>query len=316
MTLDNILEEIKKAEKIVILTHEHPDGDAIGSSLAMYHALKAFGKNPDVIIPVHSKVFNCLPGVEDIKTDSNIENYDLAISLDCATIKMLNGFVNYFENAKVKVCIDHHSTNTMFGDYNYVNPAAPACAQILLVILEYFGIEMTKEIGTCILTGIITDTGGFRYEGVTSETFEIASSFLEKGINISKIYKDSVSNISREKFEARKLAANRIEFLEDGKIAYTYMTREDMINLNVARSDLEGIVENGRDVEGVEVSVFLYETDKGYKASLRSNSYVNVSDVCLLFNGGGHVRAAGCTLACPLDEAKSKILKEIRRVLK
>ena len=189
MTLDNMLEEIKKAEKIVILTHEHPDGDAIGSSLAMYHALKAFGKNPDVVIPIHSKVFNCLPGVEDIKTESNIENYDLAISLDCATIKMLNGFVNYFENAKVKVCIDHHSTNTMFGDYNYVNPAAPACAQILLVILEYFGIEMTKEIGTCILAGIITDTGGFKYQGVTAETFEFVAWLLNKGVNVSKIYR-------------------------------------------------------------------------------------------------------------------------------
>ena len=185
MTLDNILEEINKAEKIVILTHENPDGDAIGSALAMYHALKAYGKNPDIIVPEHSKTFNCLPGIEELKTKSDIEHYDLAISLDCATMKMLNGFGDYFENAKVKVCIDHHSTNTMFGDYNYVNPDAPACAQILLVILEYFGIEVSKEIGTCILAGIITDTGGFKYEGVSAETFEFASWLLAKGVNVS-----------------------------------------------------------------------------------------------------------------------------------
>ena len=114
MTLDNILEEINKAEKIVILTHENPDGDAIGSGLAMYHALKAYGKKPDIIVPEHSRTFNCLPGIDELKTESDIEHYDLAIALDCAAIKMLNGFVYYFENAKVKVCIDHHSTNTMF----------------------------------------------------------------------------------------------------------------------------------------------------------------------------------------------------------
>lgn len=162
-TLDNILEEINNAESIVILTHENPDGDAIGTGLALYNALKEYGKNPDIIIPEYPRTFSFLPGADEIKKSSDIEKYDLAISVDCATIKMLNGFANYFENAKVKVSIDHHSTNTMFGDLNYVSPDAPACAQILLVVLNYFKIEITKDIGTCILTGIITDTGGFKY---------------------------------------------------------------------------------------------------------------------------------------------------------
>lgn len=315
MTLDNILEEIKKAEKIVILTHEHPDGDAIGSSLAMYHALKAFGKNPDVIIPVHSKVFNCLPGVEDIKTESNIENYDLAISLDCATIKMLNGFANYFENAKVKVCIDHHSTNTMFGDYNYVNPAAPACAQILLVILEYFGIEMTKEIGTCILAGIITDTGGFKYQGVTAETFEFAAWLLNKGVNVSSIYRQVLETKTKPNFELHRIASNRVEFLADGKIAYTYITAEDEAKVGAESGDHEGIVDIGRCVEGVEVSIFIRQTEKGCKISLRSNNYVNVSDACSIFGGGGHARAAGATIQGTIEQAKEKVLSEVIRLL-
>lgn len=315
MTLDNILEEIKKAEKIVILTHEHPDGDAIGSSLAMYHALKAFGKNPDVVIPVHSKVFNCLPGVEDIKTESNIENYDLAISLDCATIKMLNGFVNYFENAKVKVCIDHHSTNTMFGDYNYVNPAAPACAQILLVILEYFGIEMTKEIGTCILAGIITDTGGFKYQGVTAETFEFVAWLLNKGVNVSSIYRQVLEVKTKPNFELHRIANNRVEFFEDGKIAYTYITAEDEAKVGAESGDHEGIVEIGRCVEGVEVSIFIRQTEKGCKISLRSNDYVNVADACSIFGGGGHSRAAGATIQGTIEQAKEKVLSEVIRLL-
>ena len=183
-------------------------------------------------------------------------------------------------------------------------------------MFKYFKFEITQEIATCLITGIITDTGGFKYDGVTSETFEIASEFLDKGVKISKIYKDALCNVSRGEFEVRKLAANRLEFLEDGKITYTYITKEDMAKLNIDQNDLNGIVENGRDVQGVELSIFLYETDKGFKASLRSNNYVNVSDLCILFNGGGHIKAAGCTLPYPLEEAKERILTQAKRFLK
>ena len=145
MTLDNILEEINKAETIVILTHENPDGDAVGSSLALYNALKNYGKNPDVIIPEYSRCFEFLPGSSEIKKESDVEHYDLAISVDTATMKMLNGWGKYFDNAKTSVVIDHHGTNTMYGDYNFVNPDAPACSQILIVLLQYFNIEITKE---------------------------------------------------------------------------------------------------------------------------------------------------------------------------
>ena len=315
MTLDNILEEINKAEKIVILTHENPDGDAIGSSLAMYLALKAYGKNPDIIVPEHSKTFDCLPGIEELKTESDIEHYDLAISLDCATIKMLNGFSKYFEQAKVKVCIDHHSTNTMFGDYNYVNPDAPACAQVLLVILEYFKIELTKEIGTCILAGIITDTGGFKYQGVTAETFEFVAWLLNKGVNVSKLYRQVLEIQTKPNFELHRIANSRIEFLEDGKIAYTYITKEDEEKVHAESGDHEGIVDIGRRVEGVEVSIFIRQTDKGCKLSLRSNNYVNVSEACSIFGGGGHARAAGATIQGTIEQAKEMVVREVIRLL-
>lgn len=314
-TLDNILEEIEKAEKIVILTHENPDGDAMGTSLALYNALKQIGKNPDIIIPDYPRNFKFLPGVGEIKKESDVEKYDLAISVDCATIKMLNGFVSYFENAKVKVSIDHHSTNTMFGDINYVSPDAPACAQILLVVLEYFKIEITHEIGTCILTGIITDTGGFKYPGVTAETFEFIAGLLNKGINVSKIYRKVLQTRTMSNFELGRIAANRLEFFEDGKIAYTYITLEDVKRVNAESGDQEGIVETGRDIEGVEVSVFIRETEKGCKISMRSNEYVNVSDVCLLLGGGGHIRAAGASMQCTVEQAKEKVLRQLKTVI-
>lgn len=317
MTLDNILEEIKKAESIVLLTHENPDGDAVGSCLGMYLALKQLGKeNVDVIIPEYPRTYRFLPNVNIVKKESKIQNYDLAIALDSATIKMLNGWSNYFENAKTKIVIDHHGTNTMYGDLNFVNPDSPACTQILLTVFEYFGIEVTNEIGECILTGIITDTGGFQYKATRPETFEFAAKLLKAGVNVSEIYKKAMNTKTRANFELRRKAIDRMEFLENGKISFTYINKSDIEEVGATLDDHEGIVDEGRCIEGVEVSIFLRETDKGYKASLRSNQYVNVSDVCLIFGGGGHRFAAGCNLNMSIDQAKEKIIGQIKLQLK
>lgn len=316
MTLDSIDEEIRKANSIVLLTHEAPDGDAIGSSLAMYIVLKSMGKNVDLVVPEFARTFNFLPCADEIKKEGSSEPYDLAISLDCSDIKRLNGFANYFETAKKTISIDHHGVNTMFGDLNYVNPVAPACAQILVSIFQYFDIEISKEIGECLITGIITDTGGFKYSNVTAETFEFAAWLLEKGVNISDIYERVMQVITKSRFDLTRIALERLELLEDGKIAFTYITKEDEEKVNAEVGDHEGIVEQGRCIEGVEVSIFLKESPKGFKVSLRSNKYVNVSDIGLIFGGGGHQKAAGCLLPYSLEVAKEKIIAQVKMYLR
>ena len=317
MTLDDILEEINQAETILVLAHESPDGDAVGSCLAMKLALEKLGKNPDVIIEGIAKIFDFLPGRSDVKEESNIENYDLVISLDCANIKRLVGN-EYFENAKRTIVIDHHGSNQMYGDLNFVNPASPACCQILIGMFEYFGIEIDKNMGTCILTGIITDTGGFQYPGVTVETFEFAAELLGKGVNVSEIYKKVLRTKSRANFELMKRAMDRMEMLEDGKVTFTYIEQKDFEEVNAGVGDHEGLVEIGRDVEGVEVAIFIRQSEDDentYKISMRSTSYVNVSDVCIMFGGGGHPRAAGALIQGSIEEIKEKLLKELRKVL-
>jgi len=317
-TLDKILEEIRGAESIVILTHENPDGDAVGSSLAMYSVLKQLGKEKvDVIIPNYPRTYNFLPNVDIVKKEGEIKPYDVAISVDCATIKMLNGWANYFESANTKIVIDHHGTNTMYGDLNFVNPDSPACCQILLTVFEHFGVTINNEIGKCILTGIITDTGGFQYQTTRPETFEFAAKLLKSGINVSEIYKKSMNTKSKANFELRKLAIDRMEFLENGKISFTYITRKDIEDIGATDDDHEGIVDEGRCIEGVEVSIFLRETEnKGYKISLRSNEYVNVSDVCLIFGGGGHIHAAGANIVGTPEQIKEKLVSQIKLQLK
>ena len=315
MTLDQILEEINQANSIVILTHENPDGDAMGSSLALYQALKNYGKDVDLVIPEHSRTFDFLPAIDEIKVEGR-EQYDLAIALDCATIRMLNGFSTYFEEAKMRISIDHHSTNSMFADLNFVNPEAPACAQILIVVLNYFKMEITREIGTCILAGIITDTGGFQYSGVNAETFEFVSWLLEKGVNVSTVYRKVLQTKTRSSFELARIASNRLEFFYDGRVTFTYITKENEEEVHAEIGDHEGIVETGRAIEGVEVSIFVRETEKGCKVSTRSNDYVDVSDMCLLFGGGGHQRAAGCLMQGSIEEVKEKLLNRVKQYLK
>lgn len=318
MTIDKIKEEIYKAKSVIILTHEMPDGDAIGSSLAMYNGLIGLGKEVDVVISKVSRVYDFLPGANQIKQEGSREKYDLAIALDCGDIKRLNGYTEYFENANSTIQIDHHEVNTMFGDYNFVNPAAPACAQILITVLENIGIEISKDIGTCLLTGIITDTGGFKYQGVSAETFEFVAELLNKGVNVSNVYKKVLQTISKSKFQLRKLAIQRLELFEQEKIAFTYITKKDEEKINAECDAHEGIVEIGRDIEGVEISIFLRENIEkdGYRISLRSNDYANVADICLMFGGGGHARAAGGNINLPLEEAKQKIIEECKKYLK
>ena len=317
MTLDEIFKEINEAEKIVILTHESPDGDAIGSSLSMKLMLEMLGKEPDVIIPEYSRLYGFLPEIDKIKKDSDIKEYDLAISVDCATIKRI-AKREYFENAKKTIVIDHHGSNNMYGDLNYVNPVSPACCEVLAGISEYFQIDITKEIGTCLMTGIITDTGGFRHTGINPETFEFTAELIRKGVNVPDIYKRTLRTRTKANFLLSKKVIDRMEILENGKITFTYMTTADEEEVNAEPGDHEGLVDIGRDIEGVEVSIFIRQKEgmDCYKASLRSSELVNVSDVCLMFGGGGHQRAAGALIQGTVEEVKEKIIKEIKKQLK
>lgn len=317
MTLDDILKEIKKVQNICILAHESPDGDAIGSSLGLYFILKDMGKNVEILMKKVPETFSFMPGFEVIKEEPSVHKFDMTIVVDCPDIKRVNSdFIKYFETADVKVEFDHHMNNSMFADYNVVNHVCPACTQILVTSLDYLEIEISKEAMTCFLTGIITDTGGFKNSGITVETFEIAGRALEMGINLSKIYKQSMLNITKNKFEAQKVAMERMEFFADGKISFTYINKEDTKNLSLKDGDHEGIVEIGRNIQNVEVSIFLHEEEKGYKISLRSNDYINVAEVCMLFGGGGHIRAAGANTTMALEEAKHALVREIEKRLK
>lgn len=313
-SLDKALDEIKNANSIVILTHESADGDAIGSSMAMKLILDILGKKADVIMSEHPRIYDFLPKINEIKKESKIKNYDLAISVDCADIKRLD-CKEYFENANKTIVIDHHGSNKMYGDLNFVNPVSPACCDVLSGLIKYFDIKISKDLGTCLLTGIITDTGGFRSSGTNAETFEFTADLIRIGVNVPDIYKRTLRTKTAANFELTKRIINRMEFLENNKVAFTYITNKDEEETNAEPGDHEGLVEIGRDIEGVKLSIFLRQRKNTdfYKVSMRSEKDVNVSDICLMFGGGGHPQAAGCLVQGSVEEVKNKIMKEVKK---
>ena len=195
------------------------------------------------------------------------------------------------------------------------NPASPACCEILISMAEYFGVKITREIGTCIMTGIITDTGGFRYSGITPDTFEYTAELIRVGVDIPDIYKRTMGTKTKANFELTKRVVDRMELLEDGKVSFSYMTSQDEREVNAEPGDHDGLVNIGKDIEGVQVAIFIRqkEDEDVYKVSLRSEDGINVSDICLLFGGGGHSRAAGALVKGNIQEVKEKLMKEIKK---
>lgn len=314
--LEKIKESIERAHNVLILTHENPDGDAIGSSLAFMHALKKLGKEVTVLIPSINNMYSFLPGFDEIKHEiENVEVFDLCIALDSSDSERLFICKPYFEKIEHTIVIDHHITNQNFGDVNYVNALASSTCQNLIVVLATLDIAINKDMAECIYTGILTDTGGFRYN-TQSETFEFAAMLLETGIDISKIYRIVFDTVTEKRTRLLSRALDRLEILEDGKIAFTYITTQDVNDLQSEDGDHENIVNYGRNVEGVEVSIFAREKDGKYKISLRANEYVDVSQIASKYAGGGHLRAAGLEMSMPLEQVKQTLVEEIKKQLK
>ena len=317
MTLDEILKEIEKAETFVVLAHENPDGDAVGSALGVCTFLKELGKTDiDVLFKEYPETFNFLPNSDIIKQESTFEKYDITIVIDCPNSdRVSKEYRKFIENAKIIVQFDHHLRNSMFGDYNVVNPVAPACSQILVSALEYLKIDISKDVATCLLAGIITDTGGFRFNSTTAETFEFAAWCLSKGINVAKVYKEAMMTKTITQFKAEKLALDRLEFFNDDKITFTYITKQDIDELGIKSGELDGIAGVGITIKDVEVAIFAREKDDGFKISFRSNN-IDVSDICMLFGGGGHKLAAGCQIDSSIEEVRKAVVEETIKHLK
>ena len=312
--MNKIFDEIKIANKILLLAHENPDGDAIGSLMAMYHMLKDLGKDVLVVVPEIPPAFLYLNGIDKVisKTD---DTFDLGIVVDCANIERIGQINNELSNCKKNIVIDHHISNSRYGDINYVEELTASCTQVLYYLFKKWNINITNDIGEAIITGCLTDTSGFRNNNVDKNTFMMAAELMDIGIDINKIYYLAVSKKSMAQYLLMKMTLDRLEMFEDGKIAFSYISEEDFANVGALPGDHEGLVDLGRNIGGVEVSIFMREDD-GYRISFRSNGNIDVNEIAKKFGGGGHKMAAGAKIDGDFKETKNKVLSEIKKEFK
>lgn len=309
--------ELENVKTVAIAGHIRPDGDCTGSCLAVYSYLQENfpGISADVYLEMVNPNFQFLKGAAQIRTSCDEDrDYDLFIALDTSERERLGGAEKYFETAGRTICIDHHITNPGFADQNWVDAQASSTAELVYLALEED--KISKETAEAVYMGLIHDTGVFQYTNTTPRAMQIASRLMEKGIDFSKIIEDTFYRKTYVQNQVLGRALMESILLLDGKIIVGRIRQKDMSFYGVGPADLDGIVSQLRVTAGVEVAIFLYETGiQEYKASLRSNGIVDVSAVCSYFGGGGHVKAAGCTMHGSLYDVVNNLTLHIEQQL-
>lgn len=290
--------ELANVKTVAISGHIRPDGDCIGSCLGVWNYIQ--DNYPDIQADVYLEQivpkFRFLKGADLVKTDCSEErNYDLFISLDASDRERLGEAVKYLDTAKRSVCVDHHITNPGFADENWIVADASSASELAWEIMEEE--KISKHAAEALYMGIAHDTGVFQYSNTTPKTMQIAGSLIAKGINFSQIVDNTFYKKTYIQNQILGRALVESILLLDGRIIVGRVRQKDMEFYGAIPADLDGIVSQLRVTDGVEVAIFLYETgNHQYKVSLRSNGPVDVSAVCAYFGGGGHVKAAGCTM--------------------
>ena len=295
--MSRIEELLQGAKKVALSGHIRPDGDCVGSVMSVYQYIK---KNmPEIEVKVFletpSSVFGCIEGVEDIDSFMETEEeFDIFIAMDC-TADRLGNAQSIFDRAKTKINIDHHVSNQGCGDINIVVPDASSTCEVVYDLLDPQKLDV--EIAKTIYIGMIHDTGVFKYSNTSPKTLQIAANLIAYGFDFPKIIDETFYEKTYvQTLICAKAVSESVRFM-DGKCIFSVVDKAMMQFFGVGPKDLDGVINQLRIVKGVECAIFMYQLDAmEYKVSLRSNGLVNVSVIASFFGGGGHVRAAGCTM--------------------
>ena len=315
--MSRLIEMIETAETIAVLGHIHPDGDCVGSCLAVCNYIRE--QYPEKVVQVYLEKppvkFNYLKYFDEICQDAHTgKTYDLCICLDSAALDRLGEFAAYLDSAQASICLDHHVTNSGYAQENFVLEASSA-SEVVYGFLDLD--KISKETAECIYTGILHDTNVFKNSNTTEHTMEVAGKMMSKGINFAKIIDESFyrKTYVQNQILGRALLES-VVFLH-GTCIFSVVRRRDMEFYGVESTDLDGIVDQMRITEGVEVAIFLYEIENHvFKVGMRSNNYVNVSKVAAYFGGGGHIRASGCTMNGSVHDVINNLSGQIEAQMK
>ena len=312
-----IINEVKDAKTIAISGHVRPDGDCVGSVMGLYLYLKK--EMPEAEIDVYldkpAEIFGCINHVEDIKSEFNTnKEYDVFVALD-TTDDRLGDAETIYRNAHKKINIDHHISNSGCGDVNVVEPERSSTSELLYELMDSEKID--EEIATALYIGIIHDTGVLRYSNTSPRTLQITSELIKFGFDFSKIIEETF--FERTYLQTQIMGRAVLESVRfmNNRCIVSMVSRRMMEFYCVTPKDLDGIVNQLQSVKGVDCAIFMYETGTlEYKVSMRSNGKVDVAAVAMKFGGGGHVRAAGCTMNGTYHDNINNLSIEIAEQLK
>lgn len=315
--MNDIINLIKSSRNISILAHESEDADAVGSCYAMRLALSDMGKRAVCYFSAKTEAHLKFMGrFYELLNEDEVPKTDLCICLDCGDIGRIGKRAAVFERAKHTVNIDHHKTNTMFAEANYVDGDAPATGEILYELFEKMGITVTSDMAKNLYTAISADTGSFKYSSVRPRTMNIAAELLKKNINHAEIarYLYDTEPINIMKFKGCLM--NNVEQYCGGKLAMVTVEQKLLDEFGIEEKDSGDVVNIARKAEGCEIAVSVREAPEKIKLSFRSNGKYDVSEIALKFGGGGHAMAAGAALMDKsLAEVKKDVIKACEEVI-
>jgi phosphoesterase RecJ-like protein len=310
--LGQVVQLIEQKQRFMITSHIRPDGDGLGSGLALYWMLRSLGKDADVVL--HDRVppaYHILPGSESVLVQTDVETaYDAAFIIECSDVDR-PGLPSLHRQFVVN--IDHHSTTLPFGDINWIDPTAAAVGEMIYNLCKALGVEVSKEIADCIYTALLTDTGSFHFSNTTERTLKIASELVRCGVEPAKISQALFYSYPFSKVKLLGLVLSGMERDESGRIGWVTMDRGMMFEAGACEEDADGIVNHALSVGEVEAVAFFKELDDGvWRISLRSKGRTNVAKVAEQFGGGGHKNAAGCRVEGDLEGVKRRVIEGLQ----
>lgn len=318
--LDEALAFIKANASFLVVSHVQPDGDAISSTAVVSWLLERMGKKAVLVneseLPSRLSYLYHFDQIVSLKQQKLEASFDAVIAVDCADNRRIGEVSSLFPEGCELLNIDHHPTNNRFGTVNVIRPDAAATAEILFDLIERAGLTPDLDCATAIYTGLLTDTGGFRYSNTSPRVMEIAARLLAIGVSGSKLADHLLEKMTIAKLKLLQLSLARLTFSDDLKIGWVHIGKNDIADCGAVPEDLEGIVNYALNVDGVEVGILFKETSDGaVKASLRSAGKADVAAIAQAFGGGGHVRASGCRLDGPMEEAVKSLVETVRKAL-
>ena len=309
--MENISEILKGVKSVAISGHVRPDGDCVGSCLGLYNYIIDNYKDIEPVVFLENvSGFSFLNGSDKVLNTASDKKFDLYVSLDTSNAERIGVMSEVYINAENTVNIDHHVSNTNFAEKNFVYGGRSSCAEVLFYLLDED--KISKNTAEALYTGMIHDSAVFKYQSTNKLTMNAAGSLMEKGIDFTSIIDNSFYAKSYRQTQILGRAMLESMLLLDGKVAVSVIDKDEMEFYQVDSSELSGIVEQLRLIEGVECAVFAYQIGNlEYKVSLRSKNYLDVNAVASYFGGGGHVRAAGATMQGTAHDVINNVVRKI-----